>query len=58
MRVGELLAYIESAKKDNPDILDWDVYIQVVHGSNLKDKKCSNWKFVKDHEDWEYIECY
>lgn len=57
MKVKELLETIEKRKEENPDILDWDIYIQVVHGYNLEDKKSSNWKFIKDSEDWEYIQC-
>ena len=57
MKVRELLETIEKRKKDNPDILDWDIYIQVIHGFNLENKKKTGWVFLTDSEDWEYIEC-
>ena len=57
MKVRDLLETIEKRKKDFPDILDWDIYIQVVNEENYESKKRSNWTFLKDSEDWEYIEC-
>ena len=57
MKVRDLLETIEKRKKDFPDILDWDIYIQVVNEENYESKKRSNWKFINDSEDWEYIEC-
>lgn len=59
MKVKDLLKEINAGKKEYKDFLDFDVYIQVVEGDNLKDKKRkdNNWKFIEDSEHWEYIEC-
>lgn len=58
MKIRELLETIEKRKSDYPDILDWDIYIQVIDTIDFNNKKESGWKFLTDSEDWKYIKCH
>ena len=61
MKVKDLLAEIESCKKEYPDFLEWDVYTEQIGEEDKKTKKGrglgGNWKWLKDCEDWEYFGC-
>lgn len=58
MKIKDLLLEIKKLKNTYKDAEDFDVFIEVIAGDDLKQKKESgHWKFVKDSEDWEYIEC-
>lgn len=57
MKVRDLLEAIEKGLKNDPNFLEWAVYIQVVNGNNYEHHKSSNWKFKEDSDGWEYIEC-
>jgi hypothetical protein len=66
MKVKHLLEEIKECKKEYPDFLEWDIYVEQMGfwGGDTKPidnfkKRISNWKDYKpiaDGEDWLYIE--
>ena len=58
MKVADLLKEIQNCEKYyGPEFLNWEVYIEVIQKSDLGyKKKGGQWKFIKDSENWEYIE--
>ena len=59
MKVKDLLEEIESCKREyGDDFLDWEVYTEQINEMDKKAKKSNpQWKWIKDSEDWEYLEC-
>jgi hypothetical protein len=61
-KVKDLLTEIQSCQtKYGDEFLEWDVYTEQINSYDKKAKKGKgfggNWKFLKDSEGWEYIEC-
>ena len=53
MKVRDLLSEIERCKEEfGKGFLDWDVYTEQIGLDEHPD-----WKWLKDSEDWDYIEC-
>jgi hypothetical protein len=62
MKVKDLLGEIERCREEYGDeFLEWRVYTEQIDEEDKKIKKGTgfggNWKWLKDSEDWEYIEC-
>ncbi len=58
MKVKDLLEEIKRGEKDYPDFLEWEVYTEQLYEEDKQAKRANpQWKWVKDSEDWEYIEC-
>ena len=62
MKVRDLLEEIKSCQcKYGDDFLDWAVYTEQIDEVDKKTKKGKSfgptWKWLKDSEGWEYIEC-
>ena len=62
MKVRDLLEEIKSCQcKYGDDFLDWEVYTEQIDEVDKKTKKGESfgarWKWLKDSEGWEYIEC-
>jgi hypothetical protein len=59
MKIKDLLLEIESCKYEfGEDFLDWDIYTEQINGIDRASKKNNpQWKWLKDSENWEYIEC-
>lgn len=57
MLVKQLKEYIEETVEEyGKEVEDWDIYIELVTGEDLEEKRKGDLKIVKDFEDWEYIE--
>jgi uridine kinase len=58
MKVKDLIKEIEECKAEYPDFMDWDVFTEQINEIDKKSKKNNpQWKWLKDSEDWEYLEC-
>ena len=57
MKIKDLLEELESCKSEyGDDFLEWDIYTEQI-GEVDKAHKRKSWKWIKDSEDWEYVEC-
>ena len=62
MKVRDLLEEIKSCQSEyGDDFLDWEVYTEQIDEVDKKTKKGESfgerWKWLKDSQGWEYIEC-
>lgn len=59
MKVSELLDEIQRCNKEyGEDFLNWDVYTEQLDDCDKEQKRENpQWKWLKDSEGWEYIEC-
>ena len=59
MKVKDLLEEIEDCRKDyGEDFLEWNIYSEQVKGADRRHKKSNpQWKWLKDGDGWEYLEC-
>ena len=62
MKVRDLLEEIKSCQSEyGDDFLDWEVYTEQIDEADKRIKRGEGfggrWKWLKDSEGWEYIEC-
>lgn len=59
MKIHDLLAEIERCKAEyGPEFLEWGIFTEQLCGHDkASKKKGGQWKWLRDSEGWEYIEC-
>jgi len=59
MKIKDLLEEIERCKGEYGDeFLEWDVFTEQICEEDKQAKKANpQWKWLRDNEDWEYLEC-
>lgn len=58
MKVKDLIQEIEDCKQRYHNFLEWDIYTEQINEIDKQSKRINpQWKWLKDGEGWEYIEC-